>query len=223
MHHGNILTTGETGFVLSFATTAIFAAFYKSKLSNIYFKMCLNIFAFMLFYLLWILGFFTQIISSRLNPNFSWRNEWQLAWGRECKVKIRKICRVLDEDREEHPQYCNSCCGITLCQGLIVSFNFPETEWIKMVWYTYVFPGGSMLKNLSANSGDTEDVCLIPGSGRSPGGRNSDPLQYSYLENSMNREAWWATVHGSQRVRHNWATKWVCAHSLHRQWNIAQP
>ena len=37
---------------------------------------------------------------------------------------------------------------------------------------------------------------LIPGSGRSPGGGNGNPLQYSCLENSMDRGAWWATVHG---------------------------
>ena len=40
------------------------------------------------------------------------------------------------------------------------------------------------------------DVGLIPGSGRSPGGGNDNPLQYSYLENLMDRGAWWATVHG---------------------------
>ena len=54
----------------------------------------------------------------------------------------------------------------------------------------YVFSGGSMVKNLSASAGDTEDVGSIPGSGRSPGGRKGNPLQYSYLENSMDREAW---------------------------------
>ena len=50
-----------------------------------------------------------------------------------------------------------------------------------------------MVKNLPANAGDTG---LIPGSGRSPGGGNSNPLQDSCLENSMDRGTWWATVHG---------------------------
>ena len=50
-----------------------------------------------------------------------------------------------------------------------------------------------MVKNLPANARDTE---LIPGSGRSPGGGNSNPLQDSCLENSMDRGTWWATVHG---------------------------
>ena len=47
----------------------------------------------------------------------------------------------------------------------------------------------------------------IPGSGRSPGEGNGHPLQYSYLENTMDRRAWWATVHGVARVGHDLATK----------------
>ena len=48
---------------------------------------------------------------------------------------------------------------------------------------------------------------LIPGSGRSPGERNGNPLQYPCLENPMDRGAWWATVHGVARVRHDLVTK----------------
>ena len=58
------------------------------------------------------------------------------------------------------------------------------------------FPGGSVEKNLPANAGDTGNVGLIPGLGRSPGGGNGNPLQYSCLENSIDKETWWATVHG---------------------------
>ena len=57
------------------------------------------------------------------------------------------------------------------------------------------FPGGAMVKNLPANSVDKRDIGLIPGSGRSPGERNSNPLQYSYLENPMDRGTWLAAVH----------------------------
>ena len=53
-----------------------------------------------------------------------------------------------------------------------------------------------MVKNLPANAGDAEDAGSIPGMGRSPGGRNGNPLQYSCLENSMDRGAWQATVVG---------------------------
>ena len=53
-----------------------------------------------------------------------------------------------------------------------------------------------MAKDLPANAGDTRHMGSIPGSGRSPGVGNGKPLQYSCLENSMDREAWQATVHG---------------------------
>ena len=53
-----------------------------------------------------------------------------------------------------------------------------------------------VLKNPPANAGDVRVVGLIPGWGRSPGEGNGYPLQYSCLENPMDRGAWWATVHG---------------------------
>ena len=53
---------------------------------------------------------------------------------------------------------------------------------------------GSDSKESACNAGDSG---LIPGVGRSPGEGNGNPLQYSCLENSMDREAWWATVHGA--------------------------
>ena len=53
-----------------------------------------------------------------------------------------------------------------------------------------------VVKNLPANAGDLREAGLIPGSGRSPGGRNNNPLQYSCLENPRDRRAWRATVHG---------------------------
>ena len=58
------------------------------------------------------------------------------------------------------------------------------------------FPGGSVVKNLPANAGDSGDMGLISRSERSPGGGNGNPLQYSCPENPMEGRAWWATVHG---------------------------
>ena len=55
-----------------------------------------------------------------------------------------------------------------------------------------IFPSGSVVKNPPANTGDPGS---IPGSGRYPGEGNDNPLQYSGLENSMDRGAWWAAVH----------------------------
>ena len=52
-----------------------------------------------------------------------------------------------------------------------------------------------MFKKMPANSGDIRDVGLIPGSGRSPGGGHGNSVQYSCLENLMNRGDWRATVH----------------------------
>ena len=53
-----------------------------------------------------------------------------------------------------------------------------------------------MVNNPPVNAGDAADVGSIPGSGRSPGGGHVNPLQYSCLENLMDRGAWWAIVHG---------------------------
>ena len=55
-------------------------------------------------------------------------------------------------------------------------------------------PSGKMVKNPTINAGDRRDVSSIPWSGRSPGVEIGNPLQYSCLENPMDRGAWWATV-----------------------------
>ena len=60
-------------------------------------------------------------------------------------------------------------------------------------------PDGSEVKTLPANAGDARDMGLTPGSGRSPERENGNRLQYSCLKNSMDRGAWWATVHGVTR------------------------
>ena len=58
-----------------------------------------------------------------------------------------------------------------------------------------------MVKNPPANAEDIRDVVSVPGLGRSPGGGHGNPLQYSCLENPMDRGAWWTTVH---RVTKSW-------------------
>ena len=60
---------------------------------------------------------------------------------------------------------------------------------------TLGFPGGSVVKESACSAGDTEDAGSIPGSARSPGGGHGNPLQYSRLENLMDRGTWQATVH----------------------------
>ena len=65
------------------------------------------------------------------------------------------------------------------------------------------FPGGSDGKKSACNAGD---LGLIPGLGRSSGEGNGNPLQYARLENSTDRGAWPASVHGAVRVGHNYVT-----------------
>ena len=67
------------------------------------------------------------------------------------------------------------------------------------MYYSNIFPpGGSEVKVSACNTGDPGS---IPGLGRSPGEGNGNPLQDSCLENPMDREAWWATVHGVTKSR----------------------
>ena len=68
------------------------------------------------------------------------------------------------------------------------------------------FLAAQLAKNPPVNTWDTRDGGSVPGSGRFPRIENRNLLQYSCLKNSMDRGAWWATVHGSQRVGHDWAS-----------------
>ena len=58
-----------------------------------------------------------------------------------------------------------------------------------------------VVKNPPANAGDRREAGSVPGSGRSPGGGHDNPLQYSCLENPMDRGAWWAIVHSITKSR----------------------
>ena len=82
--------------------------------------------------------------------------------------------------------------------------------------YLLGFTGGSVVKNPPTSSGDADS---IPGSGRSPGEGNGNPLQYSHLKNPMDRGAWLATVHGVAKESNTteWLNNacWICP--LHRR------
>ena len=80
-----------------------------------------------------------------------------------------------------------------------------------MLRFCNIFHGASqvvpVVKNSPANAEDIRDMSSIPGLGRSPGGGHGNPLQYSCLENPIDRGTWRATVHGFARVGHNLVTK----------------
>ena len=83
--------------------------------------------------------------------------------------------------------------------------NLPRMEgwkWVDFFFFFFFFflriwgfPDGSSSKEYACYAGDTRDMSLIPRSERSPGARNGNPLQYSCLENPMDRRSWPATVH----------------------------
>ena len=71
-----------------------------------------------------------------------------------------------------------------------------QQSFIERLIYVRGFPGGTVIKNLPANDGDTIGADLVLGLERSPGGGNDNPLQYSCLENPTDRGVWQAIVHG---------------------------
>ena len=90
-----------------------------------------------------------------------------------------------------HSSKCAQLDARSFCQTLWNSFAF------SLMCSNNGFPGRAVVKNPPANAGNARDVDLIPGSRRSPEVGNGNPLQYSCLENSMDRGAWWdAAVQG---------------------------
>ena len=116
-------------------------------------------------------------------------------------------------------------CGCTILQDTISAraFQFLQTLTNIVIFYFFhshckvyelqflivvllcisLMIGSTVLQSLPANSGDTEMLSLISGSGRSPGVGNGNPLQYSCLEKSIDRGSWWAIVHGVAKSLNN--------------------
>ena len=90
----------------------------------------------------------------------------------------------------------------------ILSFGWYNLRfYIQFIWVSLM---ALVVKNPPANAGDITDVGLIPGLGRSLGGRYGNPFQYSCLENPMDRGAWQATVYrvSKSRTRLKWLSKY---------------
>ena len=97
---------------------------------------------------------------------------------------------------------------MVLNQGRVCS---PSTPWLPWKIFCRFYQVALVVKNLAANAGDIRDSGSIPGSWRSSEGRCGNPLQYSCLENPMDRGTWWATVHGvtkNQTILH-----WLITHT----------
>ena len=120
-----------------------------------------------------------QIILCKITPYSLWL--WR-GWNKIMPITILTWCRKL--------AILSSFLAFTLC----------------LTWgsrHSRGFLGGSDGKESTCNMGD---LGLIPGSGRSSWQKEWQPTPIFFLENSMDREAWWATVHGVARVRHDWVT-----------------
>ena len=81
---------------------------------------------------------------------------------------------------------CSTSCPDT---GPFLDYEYSKDLYLLLIF----FPGGPDGEESACNAGD---LGSIPGSGRSPREENGDPLQYSYLKNSMDRGVWWAIVYG---------------------------
>ena len=98
------------------------------------------------------------------------------------------------------PQHCAvSMIQLGVVLGFVLSFSVFLAVYNREILSLYVdmsgFPGGTVVKNPSANAGDTRDTGSISGLGRYPGAGNGNPFWYSCLENPMDRGAWRPTVH----------------------------
>ena len=115
---------------------------------------------------------------------------------------------------EKHHHFLFSLFG---CTGLLLLLSSSGT-WaspVAVCWLScpeaHGILGFPVTQGPACNVGDR---ALTPGLGRSPGEGNGYPLQYSCLENSMDREAWWATSMRLQRVRHDWATNTFTSYGI---------
>ena len=117
------------------------------------------------------------------------------------------LCSCLENPRDGGTWWA-AICGL---QRVGHDWSSSRRSILNKIWWNVV----SVAKNLPANAGGIRDMGLIPGSGRSSGGEHSSSLQYSCLENPMDREAWWATVHGVTKSQ-TWL-KWLSI-AQHREY-----
>ena len=130
------------------------------------------------------------MITSYISKKWHFKN-FQLLWLFCCSSALAKqSCTILNRNKDtEH---------------LCLTPNFGREGIYYLPIKSSGFPGNSAVKEFTCNAGDMGST---PGSGSFPGEGNGNPLRYSCLENPMDREVWWTTVHGVARIRHDLATK----------------
>jgi len=136
-------------------------------------------------------------------PIFSELTFWAMGpRAHRCQAGICRMIRV-----------CSVWCLVDRSWGqTALSFLRPPLLMSNPMVGVGCFPDGSSSKESPCNAENARNLGSIPGWGRFPGGRHDNPLQYSCLENPMDRQAWWATFHGvakSQTPLSYWAcTRW---------------
>ena len=138
-------------------------------------------------------------LMNTVNPQIQEANEFQ---SQETKktipqtvIKLFKTSTILDLKNRKKQKTKPDC--IQRNKGQMMAY-FSLDLMLARRWASLVL----VVKSPPANAGDARDLGLIRGSGRSPGGGHGNPLQYSCLENILDRGAWWAQTIGLQRVGH---------------------
>ena len=138
-------------------------------------------------------------LSALFQLNIEWMSQNKSVWKSQRHSQKKSLCWIMKESRSSVAK-CRKKEGV-LGRKYILWKVTKLKKSLSSVWQKVRSLVGAskmalVVKNPSANVGDIRDMCSIPGSGRSPGGRRGNPLHYSCLENPLDRGAWWAIVHG---------------------------
>ena len=139
------------------------------------------------------------------HQSFQWTPSPPLGWTGCISLQSKGLSRVFSNTTVQKHQFFGA--QLSLWSNSFIYIYIYTYIYIYVCICIYSFPGGLVVKNLPANAEVTREVGSISGLGRSPGGGNGNPLQYSCLENS--RGAWQAAVHG---VIKSW-TEHTCTQS----------
>ena len=131
-------------------------------------------------------------------------------------INKKRITNVGDVVEENVPLYTVNR-DVNYCSHFKTIWSFLEKIKIELPYNPVACQVALVVKNPPATSGDIRDMGSIPESGRSPGERNGNPIQYSCLEYPTDRGAWWATVHGVAKSQ-----AWL-KQKIHSPYNPAIP